>query len=89
MLLAAIYNTPAVPNQNSVSSGFILYQIYLVVIILKAYRVYYILRSFPEKQQIRNIKKKKETKSDPKAYRKQLLNQIPRNHCLQGVDIEA
>ena len=40
MLLAAIYNTPAVPNQNSVSSGFILYQICLVLIILKAYTVY-------------------------------------------------
>jgi hypothetical protein len=39
MLLAAIYNTLAVPNQNSVSSGFILYQICLVLIILKAYRV--------------------------------------------------
>ena len=37
MLLAAIYNTPAVPNQNSVSIGFILYQICLVLIILKSY----------------------------------------------------
>jgi hypothetical protein len=40
MVLAAIYNTPAVPNQNSVSSGFILYQLWSVVIILKAYTVY-------------------------------------------------
>jgi HNH endonuclease len=37
MLLAAIYSTPAVPNQNSVSIGFILCWICLVLIILKSY----------------------------------------------------
>jgi hypothetical protein len=35
MLLAATYSTPAVPNQNNVSIGFIIYWMMVVLILFK------------------------------------------------------